>query len=464
MTSHVSSAGADRASRPLTSRLVGEYIADRRFDLVADGGWHQVRRAIIDTYAVAVAGRAEPVVAAARNLVGATGSGGWMTTARGVTPGDVALVNGTAGHALDFDDVSPLVKGHPSTVLLPALLAAADGDDSLAKIADGYAVGFEIANLFVQALPGSTLFQRGWHATSTIGTMGAAAAVARLWGLDAVQSRHAIGIAGSLASGSRQNFGSMTKPLHAGIAARNGVTAASLAAAGCNADDEMLEGPHGFLALYGGGPPGVEVALPGQGSLLGERGLNIKRYPCCYYTHRAIDAAVELPELLDVDDVQHVEVVVEPAGLSALPHQRPSSGLEGKFSMPYCLAVAFESGVPTVCDFTDDAVRRPAIRRFMELIAARESSAVDPPPDPSDPRYAVVRATLRSGEVAEVRVDVAKGDARSPLTDEQLTAKLLACLEAGAVASPSGIVDELTGLTPDTTVADLCTALGQGTG
>jgi len=248
----------------LTTALLARHISTRRFGTPKDAGWRHLRRAMLDTYAVAVAASGEPVVEKLGRVLGGTAATAaiWAAPGAGSRADDVALVNGTAAHALDFDDVSPAVRGHPSVVLLPAILAAASPESTMREVNEAYAVGFEAGALLSQALPGTEHYARGWHATATLGTVMAAAAVARLRGFEPDRVAAALGVAASMAAGSRQNFGTMTKPLHAGLAARNGVLAADLAGEGCTADAAAVEGPFGFLALFKGAPAPVPVTRP----------------------------------------------------------------------------------------------------------------------------------------------------------------------------------------------------------
>ena len=214
----------------------------------------------------------------------------------GAPAGEAALVNGTSAHALDFDDVNMSMRGHPSVPLLPAVLALGEKIGSSGReLIDAFVLGFEVECKLGRVI-GAAHYALGWHATSTLGTLGAAAACARLLRLDMERTQIALGIAASLASGVRQNFGTMTKPLHAGWAARNGVIAATLADRGFTADSAAIEGESGLLHAASGGARLNSRALASLGDPweIVSPGIGVKLYPCCYATHRAIDAALEI--------------------------------------------------------------------------------------------------------------------------------------------------------------------------
>src|SRR5687768_1798451 len=272
------------AGMTATTRLA-EFILKLMPADVPDAVLAQVRRAALDTIGCMLAGASEPVAAITRAIARAEG-GAPLCTAVGTSlrtsPTWAALANGAAGHAHDFDDTSFALMGHPSVPLLATALACGEAEMAdCATVALAYVVGFEIDAALGEAL-NPEHYTRGWHATTSIGTLGCAAAAARILALDATQTRHALGIAASLASGLKENFGSMTKPYHAGHAARNGVLAAQLAREGLNASDSALDGRQGYAAAF----PGATLG-PDAFDLLGRRweimhsGIAVKPYPSC---------------------------------------------------------------------------------------------------------------------------------------------------------------------------------------
>ncbi len=403
----------------------------------------QARRAVLDTLGVILAGSREE----ASRIVA-----GWVREQGGVPEASVlghgfraalaeaALANGVSGHALDFDDVSASMRGHPSVPLLPALLALAEKQGGSGReLLSAFVLGFEVECRLGRAM-GGPHYALGWHATATLGSLGAAAACGRLLGLDAGRTQMALGIAASLASGVQQNFGTMTKPLHAGWAARNGVVAASLAARGLTADAEALEGPNGFLrAATAGAEIDPAMALEGLGGSweIVTPGIGVKLYPCCYATHRAIDAALALRQRYGIDPagIERVEARLSSGTLIPLQRELPSTGLRGKFSLEYCLAAAFLDGRVALESFSDEAVRRPQAQAL-----APKVTAVEEGPEMAFPieGFAAVRIVLATGATFEGRVDAPRGDPEHPLTWEELAAKFRDC---AALALPPQAVD-----------------------
>jgi 2-methylcitrate dehydratase PrpD len=342
-----------------------------------------------------------------------------------------ALVNGTAGHALDYDDVADEIHGHPSIVLVAALLALGEAHHVAGRdLLEAYAVGFEASCAIARGLPVEPHYLRGWHATATIGILGAVVGAGRLLRLDRSTVQHALGIAASMASGSRQNFGTMTKPLHAGLAARDAVLATRLAASGFTADPHQLDGRIGYFQMYGVDPSPrmVRDALE-QPDVLLRRGVSVKKYPCCYGTHRMADAALALRSNgLQAAEVARVDVSVAPGGMEAIIHHQPRTGLQGKFSGEYVVAACLLDGRVGLSTFSDDAVCRPSAQDLLSLVSIRET---DVPPFGSadwDHASATLEVTLRDGNTLRERCDIARGDARLPLTDAELEAKFRDCL------------------------------------
>jgi 2-methylcitrate dehydratase PrpD len=388
------------------------------------------RRTLVDTVGISIAARAEEAVQILQRTPGTAPGAGTSTVlptgARTDAP-TAALINGTAAHALDYDDVTEQIYGHPSVVLWPAILAAgeqagAGGRDLL----DAYLIGFDVVTALAEGFALREHYGRGWHSTATLGVVAGAAAVSRLLGSDVEQTRSALGLAATMAGGSRQNFGTMTKPLHAGLAARDAVLAASLAAGGFTADPQQLESPLGYFALYGDRTRlgGVLAALE-QPWALRRHGINVKKYPACYNTQRTADATLRLVEReqLDPAEVRRIRVTLEPGGMDPLIHHRPASGLQGKFSGEYVAAAAVLDRSLGLRTFTDESVTRPEARELVERAEVTESAT--PPVGAPEWEYsfAVVEVeTVGRGTVSE-RADVPRGDHRAPLTRDELEAK-----------------------------------------
>ncbi|MBA4022709.1 MAG: MmgE/PrpD family protein [Gordonia sp.] len=385
-------------------------------------------RQFTDTIAVLIAGATEPVVASVTATIDEIGgSARSVATGTAMSARSAALIDGTAAHALDYDDVDDDVIAHPSAVLVPALVAAvAARDTSGSRLASAYRVGVRVDRLLAAAIGIRDHYDIGWHSTSTIGTIGAAAAITNLWDLPTDQSRHAVGIAGSLAAGSRQNFGTMTKPLHAGIAASNGLLAAQLAGQGVTSDPEGIEGPLGFLSLHGAkNPNAVDLSTVSTD----RPALNVKLFPCCYYAHRAADAALQ-SATHTATDITGVEVVVQPGGLAPLIHHRPQNGTQAKFSLEYIVAAALIDRRIGLSTFEDVRVRRSDVQQLLAKVLLRESETAPVGPAGSGGAFAVVIVHRADGTGTTVRVDNPAGHASRPLTHEQLYQKFADCTAA----------------------------------
>jgi len=413
----------------------------------------RVERALIDTIGVAIAGRDEECFRILQRTVLPAGSGGsstvWATGQR-ASEGDAALLNGTAAHALDFDDVADAIYGHPSALLLPALLAAAEAENLPGgALVDAYVIGFQVACAVADGLPIRPHYSRGWHSTATVGVLAATAGVSRLLGLSEETVRCALGIAASMASGSRQNFGTMTKPLHVGLTGRNALLATRLAAGGFTADPQQLESKLGYFAMFGVDSDlhAVSRALRDEWAIE-SRGLNVKKYPCCYNTHRTADAALAMALRLAAlgQEPTAITLTLEPGGFDPLIHHRPSSGLEAKFSAEYVVAACLEDQSLRLSSFRDDAARRPAVQALEAKITVRES---DHPPygrENWDFAYAALEVEA-GGEVLRERVDVPSGDARRPLAASELERKFRDCVDSsGSGWDGDAILGDLSGI------------------
>ena len=416
----------------VTGRLV-EFVVKTALDDCPEAVLVQVRRAALDTIGCMLAGASEPVARIVRDVARGEGGAPLCTvvgTSLRTSPTWAALANGAAGHAHDFDDTNFALTGHPSVPLLAAALAAGEAEMAGgAAVALAYVIGFEVDAALGRALnPGH--YTRGWHATTSIGSLGAAAAAARVLGLDAGQTVHALGIAASLASGLKENFGSMTKPYHAGHAARNGVLAARLAREGMTAAETALEGRQGYAAAFSGATLGAEVFdRLGQRWEILESGIAVKPYPSCALTHSAIDTLLSLRAAhgLTPEQVAGVEVRVNRVVPDVLRHERPANGLERKFSMPYCAAVALARGGVELGYFGDGPVDDD-VRRLMERVTMVPDPAL--PDGLEQQAWTRVTVTLADGRVLAPAVSGARGHPDHPLDDAALRDKFLACAAA----------------------------------
>ncbi len=389
-------------------------------------------KAFADTLGVMLAGVSEQAAVLVRALVAEESPSGPARiagVAQRTSAGGAALANGTAAHALDFDDVSFVSLGHPSAVLVPAALAAGERRGATgAALLDAYCVGFEVQAVLGRAMNPSH-YRRGWHCTSTIGTLGAAAAAARALALDAEQTARALALAASHACGVKSNFGTMAKPLHAGLAARNGVQAALLAARGFTASDAALDGEQGFVVAFDGDRSALQTALSGLGRNweIVDAGPVVKIYPSCAGTHPTIDALLDMRRAAGfcAADVHSVEAGVDDLTPTILQYDRPRTGLEGKFSLHYCAAAALVDGRIDLETFEDARVAAPDLQAFLPRI----TMDVDPTLDSAAPRLTQVALTVRlaDGRTLRERRTGARGHPDRPVTAAELEEKFRGC-------------------------------------
>lgn len=387
--------------------------------------------AIIDTFGVALAGASEECARIVLEVLAQEGAGNCSVFGSRVraSAGGAALANGTAAHALDFDDMCFVSLAHPSAPLMAAALATAEltGASGHALL-DAYVVGFELEARLGRVL-NPAHYQRGFHCTSTLGTLGAAAAVSRLLALDPPSVAHALGIAASMACGLKENFGSMVKPLHAGLAARNGVLAGLLASGGMSASARALDGPQGYLFAMSAESNTLDAACADLGSHweLVQSGIAVKLYPSCAATHPALDAVLDLrrEHRFTAADIKAVEVEVDSITPTVLTHARPSSGLEGKFSMPFCVAAALTDGAVTLETFADDRVRDSRLVALLSRVVMRAEPELDGVAEPMT--QVRVRIALRDGRSLRREQSGARGHPGRPASEPELEAKFIAC-------------------------------------
>jgi 2-methylcitrate dehydratase PrpD len=389
--------------------------------------------AVLDTVGVMLAGASEPAARIVQAVASAEGSGpcGIFGTALHASASHAALANGTAAHALDYDDMCFVSLAHPSAPLVAAAIAAAEvAGASGAALLDGYVVGFEVEGRLGRVM-NPAHYERGWHCTSTIGTVGAAAAAARILGLDAAAIGHALAIAASEASGLKENFGTMVKPLHAGLAARNAVLAVRLAAGGLTASAHALDGAQGFLAAMDSAMRSLDDAIADFGERweIVDTGITVKLYPACAGTHPTLDALLDLRRTgrFAGADVDRIEVIVDSITPTVLIHDRPASGLEAKFSMPFCAAAAVQDGRVGIDTFGASRWSDPEIVALMARVSMRVDPALDGVAPPLTQARILVR--LKDGRELEAAVDGARGYPEHPASDEDLAAKFFGCAE-----------------------------------
>ena len=386
--------------------------------------------ALRDTCGVMLAGAVEPAARMVQSMAADEGTGHCQVvgTSLRTSPGLAAFANGVSAHSLDYDDMCFVSLAHPSCALVPAILAA--GEVVHAKptaLLDAYVVGFEIECRLGNVMNPRHYHQRGWHCTSSIGTVGAAAAAARVLGLDPHAVQHALGIAASSACGLKENIGTMVKPLHAGMAARNGVMAAQLAHRGFTSSPHAIDGPQGYLAAMDSERATLDIAVADLGirwEIL-DTGVTVKLYPSCAATHPPLDALIDLKrrEGFTADQIQAIDVEVDSMTPRLLIHPNPATGLEAKFSMPFCAAAAVVYPRVGIDTFDVGQIRNGEVQKLMPRVTLRANEAFDQAAPLSQARVTV---QLRDGRVFSQASDGARGYP-GRLTDEELATKFAGC-------------------------------------
>ncbi|MDQ1504354.1 MAG: hypothetical protein QOD57_2081 [Actinomycetota bacterium] len=380
---------------PVTALLAG-FVADfppgaLGAGVVPPGVAAEVKRAALDLLGVTLAGSVEPAGEQARAYAVSQASDGPAAVIGGglrLSPSLAALANGTAGHALDYDDIG-LGAGHVSVAVMPAALAVAElVGASGAGFIEAMVVGYEVAGRLTRIAPDAVSgpYAHGFHKPSVYAVFGGVAACARLLRLDAATTASALGIAASSAGGLRVNFGTMTKPFHAGLANRTAVEAALLARSGFTASGVALEGRFGWFDAVARSEGDLAAVLDGLGErpFAVEEGFVFKRFPCCGANHAAIEAVLSVVEEHDLGpaDVASIEVAIEARYLNeVLVHPWPATPLEGKFSLAYNVAAALVDRAVTIDTFTDDRLAalasvRPLIHVVPDPALARDAAVV----------------------------------------------------------------------------------------
>ena len=421
-------------SAPGATLRLGHWVAEAP-RAWSDEAQRRAGGAFVDTAACMLAGAGDDAPRAAHAGVARWGAGSATVagTPHRLAAPWAALVNGTAAHALDYDDVLEISNAHVSAVLVPALLALgeereADG----AACVDAFIVGVEVMARLGQAL-NMTHYFKGWHTTSTLGAPAAAAACARLLGLDAAKATAALSLATSLASGAKRQFGTMAKPLHAGLAGKNGIVAAVLAESGVTAAADAYEGERGFVDLFAGVPrERLEAAVTDFGGppAIERHGLWQKFYPCCASAHRPLDALLALHEDGDFGPqaVAEIDALLPEIAVQNLPYDAPADAMQARFSLHYLLASALVDGRLALDAFSAQALARPAVRTILPKIRMR------PDPDqPGDanvdelPQRATVTVRFAAGGERVRTVREPRGHPRRPLGRDALHAKFVDC-------------------------------------
>jgi 2-methylcitrate dehydratase PrpD len=433
-------------TRALAERSAGLGAADLPDDVIEIS-----RQALMDWFGVALGGCREAAPELVLAAMGGGDSGPATLVGRGTRRSAMvaATVNGTASHALDFDDVNMLAIAHVSAAVLPAALALAEELELDAQaLLVGYIAGYETIGR-VGAAIGPEPYLRGHHATGTLGAFGAAAACARLLGLDAERTAVALGLAATQAAALKCHFGTMAKPLHAGRAAAAGLLAARLAAGGFTARDSAIEAEQGFAALAGGGcDEAAALADPPSGWYV--RDNLFKHHASCFLTHSMLEG---LGELLDGRPVERVVVHISELERGTCAIASPASGLEVKFSLVHLAAMVL-CGRSTAVVLDADA-SDPALLAARELVVLEDDGAAGEPTR--------VDARFSDGTSRSAAIDVNTPDRDLARQGERLAEKFYRLAAPVLGEEGAGLRATLVFAGPETSVAAL-TGLAAGGG
>src|ERR1700730_7733481 len=439
-----------RIAMALTQEL-GRFVANLSFEKLPPEAVEIARTGFIDTIATMIAGAHDPAPQLLRKgLQPAPGAASLYFSGETATAPEAAWINGTAGHALDYDDVG--CRGHVSTVLVPAIFAEAEtlglgGREMFAAYVAGYETWAELS----RRDPGHH-HAKGWPPTGIFGAIGAGAACANLRRLTPEQTAIALALSASQAGGIMANFGTMTKPFHAGRAAHAGLVSARLAELGFTAAPDALEHPQGFLsAVSPEGNPDRDGPCPAFGEEwhIVKQGLSIKKYPACYCTHRSLDAMLDLlaNHPLKPADIAQITVSLSRTHSLILRNHTPQTGLEGKFSIEFAMAAAVISRRASLGEYTDEFVRRPEVQQLMRRVRLVTNEDYDTVQIGASV-YDQVTVELANGERLESeKVRRARGHAELRLGEGELFGKVRTCPDAGpARISPERLFDRLRNL------------------
>jgi 2-methylcitrate dehydratase PrpD len=418
---------------PGLTKYVSEFIVNTKYEDIPENVIALGKKTILDGFGLALAGSASTAGPRIRQYIESLGPCGGSSSVIGtkmkVHPRFAALANGISIHADDYDDTGSAL--HVAAPTLPPSFALCELDRRSGKdLMLAFHVGVEVANKIGDAVSPRHQ-QDGYHPTGTIGTFGSAAACAKLRGLNAEQTAIALAIAGSEASGLRDNFGSMTKPFHAGHAGESGSVAADLAAIGWTAAPDILEAPLGFFQVGGGFDPKVIVDRLGKPWMFASPGDLIKRFPCGTIQQQVMDEMLRLIQKNDIKaaDVEKVEVAGNKSNYNTLFQHHPTTGLQGKFSMEYAMSILLIERKATLASFTDAVVQRPDVQDMIR----RVRYYVDPEYNKLELQGASLQAMLveqsflkiymKDGRVISGRTEPAKGSPENPMTYEEVADK-----------------------------------------
>ncbi len=426
---------------PGLTKYVSEFIVNAKYSDIPPDVLDLGRKSLLDGFGLALAGSASvmaPLVRQYLQNLGVNGKAAVIGSNLKAPARFAAFANGVSIHADDFDDTQlsaakDRVYGlltHPSVTTLPPAFAMCElAQRSGKEFMLAYHVGVEVESKIAEAID-PRHYNDGFHTTGTCGSFGSAAACAKLRGLNAMQTAYALGVAAAEGGGLRDNFGSMTKPFHAGHAAENGTVAVDLAALGWTAAPDILEGPLGFFQAAGGGfDPGSIVNRLGKPWTFASPGVSIKPFPSGSLTHPAMGEWLGMIRKYDIKpaDVEKIDIGTSHNLTTTLYHHRPTTGLEGKFSMEFGLSILVLDRKAGLNEYQDAVVRRPDVQAMIQ----RVNFHVDPVAEAAgfDKMTSILKITLKDGRVLTGRADFAKGSPANPMGFDEVADKFRGCAE-----------------------------------
>jgi 2-methylcitrate dehydratase PrpD len=418
---------------------VAAFVAETSFKDIPPEAIRIARRCLIDGTGISLSGSRDPASLILRRFLETQGGkreASVIGTRLKLPAASAALANGTSGHAQDFDDTqlarSPdRIYGlltHPTIPVLAACLSLGEVNTIDGKgFLCAFSVGFEVECKIAEAIHPSH-YKRGFHTTGTVGAFGAATAAAKILGLSEQEIRFAMGIVASMSAGIRANFGTMTKPLHAGRAAENGVAAACLARLGFTSDPDVLENPWGFFKILGDGfePEKISGQLGNPYTII-DPGVSIKPYPSGVLSHPTMNAMLQLVKEHDLraGDVAEISVHAGSNILNPLRYALPQNALEAKFSLPFCVTSILLRRKAGIQEFADEFVRNPEVQGMM----GRVRTVLDPEIEARGFEKILSRVEVRlvDGKTLTRNSSPYKGGPENPLSDEELYEKFRSC-------------------------------------
>jgi 2-methylcitrate dehydratase PrpD len=427
---------------PGLTKYVSEFVVNTKYEDIPKDVLDLGRKSMLDGFGLALAGSASVLAPLIRQYVKSLGIAEGRASIIGTSmkshPRFAAFANGASIHADDFDDTQlsaakDRVYGlltHPTVGVLPPSFALCElGRRSGKELMTAYQVAVEVECKIAEAIA-PRHYNDGFHTTGTVGSLGSAAACAKLRGLNALQVAYAFGVAATEGGGFRDNFGSMTKPFQAARAAESGTVAVDLAATGWTAANDILEAPLGFFQAEGGGfDPGSIVGRLGKPWTFANPGVSIKPHPSGSLSHPAMGEMLRLihDNNIKAADVAKVDVGGNHSMTTSLLHHHPMTGLEGKFSMEFCISILLLDGKAGLPQFTDAVVQRPDVQAMIR----RVNFYVDPVAEAAgfDKMTSIIKITMKDGRVIHGRAEFAKGSPSNPMSFEEVADKFRGCAE-----------------------------------